>query len=315
MKTLIKKNLYYENAFEAMDEVKVGSKFMGGTGVWAGGMAAGGPSGGPAMDNIDYCQIGTPGNAIDWGGELLTGVGFNIGVGGDGHRGLLSVGGNPGPITDMNWINFASKGDAVDFGETEATNENAQGTSDGNRGVWYEGTAAPGVDIFYVSLQTASNAIDFGGNRTVGDYGAGCCGDANRAVWMSDFSNMDVIDYITIGNQGSNATDFGEANLDEHYKSGGSNGYRGVFMAGGADNGMEYVTIQTAGIGIDFGNLTAQCVQPSVFSDGSRQICANGFGTQSPMGMDFINIGTLGNAADHGQCTRAAYTTGGMSGN
>ena len=46
MKTLIKKNLYFNNTFDAEAHHNVSSKFMGNTGVYGGGAKGGGPSGG-----------------------------------------------------------------------------------------------------------------------------------------------------------------------------------------------------------------------------------------------------------------------------
>ena len=313
MKTLIKKNLYYENAFAGEYEAKAASKYMGGTGIQGGGASAGSPAGG-SSNHVEYIEIGTTGDAIDWGGELQTAKLFNMGVGGDGHRGLLSVGG--GSDTDMDWISFASKGECYDYGDLSTTVNNGQGCSNGHRGMWYDGNAGPKANIYYVDFTTRGSAADFGGDRAAG-YGGACASNGVRAVWQGGHpANNDIIDYVNMGATGGNASDFGECNLDEHYKTGTSNGHRGVYMAGGADEAMEYVTIQTTGIGIDFGELHAACVMPSVVSDGSRGVVMNGFGTESPMKMDYINLGGPGGkTAFFGEATRAAYTTAGMSGN
>ena len=143
MKTLIKKNLYYYNdqqgEFDSKRSVK---RFMGGTGVIAGGAPAGSPASGTS-DDIEYLQIGTLGNTIDWGGELFQSTSFCMGVGGDGHRGILSVGGTPS-LTSMEWVSFASKGDATDYGELNHNVDNGQGASNGYRGMWCDGNGGPG---------------------------------------------------------------------------------------------------------------------------------------------------------------------------
>ena len=89
MKTLIKKNLYYKNASGVDHSYKRGSRFMGGVGINGGGASAGSPAS-TASGHVEYINIGHPGDAIDWGGELLSSTLFNMGVGSDGHRGLLS---------------------------------------------------------------------------------------------------------------------------------------------------------------------------------------------------------------------------------
>ena len=313
MKTLIKKNLYFNNTFDAEAHHNVSSKFMGNMGVNGGGASGGGPAAGTS-DDIEYFNIGTTGNTLDWGGELLNSNLFNMGAGGDGHKGILSVGG--GSTTDMEMISFTTKGSVIDYGELSSTVNNGQGCSNGHRGMWYDGNAGPKANIYYVDFGSRGTAADFGGDRAAG-YGGACASNGVRAVWQGGHpASNDVIDYVNMGVSGANSTDFGECVVDEHYKTGTSNGHRGVYMAGGADDSMEYVTIGTTGVGIDFGDLHAQCVMPSVVSDGSRGVCINGFGTESPMKMDYINLGGPGGkTAFFGEATRRAYSTSAMSGN
>ena len=321
MKTLIKKNVYYENSYGAQNYandtraavLNLGSKFMGGVGVVGGGASAGSPASGTS-DHIEYINIGTTGDAIDWGGELITATAYNMGVGGDGHKGLLSVGGNPS-LTDMNFISFTSRGQCTDYGEQSSSTHNGQGSSNGHRGIWYDGGSSTEINIYYVDFGTRGTAADFGGDRTVSSYGAACLSDGVRAVWNGTFTNTDVMDFINIAVSGSNATDFGECLVDEHYKSGDSNGYRGLFSAGSPDDRVEYITIGTASSGKDFGELSTGAVQPASVSDGSRCVVMYGFGTADPMTSCFQNIGVAGGkAADFGATTRHAYSTAGMSG-
>ena len=321
MKTLIKKNLYYENAYGAQNYandtraavLNLGSKFMGGVGVVGGGASAGSPASGTS-DHIEYINIGTTGDAIDWGGELITATAYNMGVGGDGHKGLLSVGGNPS-LTDMNFISFTSRGQCTDYGEQSSSTHNGQGSSNGHRGIWYDGGSSTEINIYYVDFGTRGTAADFGGDRTVSSYGAACLSDGVRAVWSGTFTNTDVMDFINIAVSGSNATDFGECLVDEHYKTGDSNGHRRLFSAGSPDDRVEYITIGTNSSGKDFGELSTGAGQPASVSDGSRCVVMNGFGTADPMTSCFQNIGVAGGkAADFGATTRHAYSTAGMSG-
>ena len=321
MKTLIKKNVYYENSYGAQNYandtraavLNLGSKFMGGVGVVGGGASAGSPASGTS-DHIEYINIGTTGDAIDWGGDLITATAYNMGVGGDGHKGLLSVGGNPS-LTDMNFISFTSRGQCTDYGEQSSSTHNGQGSSNGHRGIWYDGGSSTEINIYYVDFGTRGTAADFGGDRTVSSYGAACLSDGVRAVWNGTFTNTDVMDFVNIAVSGSNATDFGECLVDEHYKSGDSNGYRGLFSAGSPDDRVEYITIGTNSSGKDFGELSTGAVQPASVSDGSRCVVMNGFGTATPMTSCFQNIGIAGGkAVDFGDTTRHAYSTAGMSG-
>ena len=91
--------------------------------------------------------------------------------------------------------------------------------------------------------------------------------DNTRILCIGGTSNHpamnNTIEKITISSTG-NASDFGDAITGctyEHY--GGGNRTRGVYGGGGQPfpnnpvNTLEYVTIQSEGNGIDFGDLTA----------------------------------------------------------
>ena len=180
MKTLIKKNLYFNNTFDAEAHHNVSSKFMGNMGVNGGGASGGGPAAGTS-DDIEYFNIGTTGNTLDWGGELLNSNLFNMGAGGDGHKGILSVGG--GSTTDMEMISFTTKGSVIDYGELSSTVNNGQGCSNGHRGMWYDGNVGPKANIYYVDFGYRGTAADFGGDRAAG-YGGACASSGVRAVWQ-----------------------------------------------------------------------------------------------------------------------------------
>ena len=82
------------------------------------------------------------------------------------------------------------------------------------------------------------------------------------------------IDYVTIATTG-NATDFGDLTQARDYLAGCSGNGRGVFAggvgtAGGYDlvNTIDYVTINTTGNAIDFGDLTIIKTMTSAFSNG-----------------------------------------------
>ena len=84
----------------------------------------------------------------------------------------------------------------------------------------------------------------------------------------SDANSTNVIDFVTIASTG-NAQDFGDltqgaTNGKRNLMSGASNSTRcyagGKDGSGDADNAMEFVTIQTTGNAIDFGDLLQHLV-------------------------------------------------------
>ena len=95
---------------------------------FTGGQGTGNPG---YADNIEYVTIATPGNASSFGD--LTTARVNIGATGNNTRGVF-IGGYSGypagdRIDTMEYITFATPGNAVDFGDMTAKGSNAQAMS------------------------------------------------------------------------------------------------------------------------------------------------------------------------------------------
>ena len=99
--------------------------------VFAGGWAS------PLTPKIDSFEIATTGNAVDFG-ELTVAryTMANCGAS-DNIRGMFMGGHrNPNPQTDVvDYINFATKGDAVDFGNLDAVKSGGAAVSNGHGGL------------------------------------------------------------------------------------------------------------------------------------------------------------------------------------
>jgi len=81
---------------------------------------------------------------------------------------------------------------------------------------------------------------------------------------------------------------------------------RALFGAGGSptpSNEIDYLTIASAGNGVDFGNLTATNIHNSALSSSTRGIWGGGY-SGSPGSftnvIEYVEINTLGNALDFG---------------
>ena len=73
-------------------------------------------------------------------------------------------------------------------------------------------------------------------------------------------SSSDIIDFITIASQGTDATDFGNLTQARDNVAGASSNTRAVFGGGSSPtirDTIDFVTIASAGDAIDFGNLVA----------------------------------------------------------
>ena len=98
-------------------------------------------------------------------------------------------------------------------------------------------------------------------------------------------------------------------------------GARGLFgggnLAGGATNVIQYITIPTAGNAIDFGDLTGVREAPSGnVNSPTRAIWtggdSGGDGSYQD-NIDFVTIGTTGNAQDFGNLTKGRGIAAGLS--
>ena len=117
-----------------------------------------------------------------------------------------------------------------------------------------------------------------------------------------------IIEFIEISTLG-NSTNFGTNTLGI-LSAGNSDSTRGTF-SGGFDpfrDVIEYITIASGGNTIDFGDLTQARAYAGSASSSTRGLIIGGY-TPSPTGqylntIDFIEIQTLGDAVDFGDCVR-----------
>ena len=187
---------------------------------------------------IDYVEINTIGNAIDFGDlrqKRAQGTGFSSPTRAmycGGYR-QTSPGGNH-DVSDIDVVKFASLGNAVNFRDlTSEKKTNGGGTSNSVRGVIGGGTGGTYVDtIEYVTLASEGNGTEFGNLTTPGGFG-GAVGSQTRAVFRGGERNIggsnatsNIIDFIQIAT-GGNAQDFGDATFNE-YMNGMSDWHGGL---------------------------------------------------------------------------------------
>jgi len=141
-------------------------------GLWVGG-------GVPYSKAIDYVTIDTPANASDWGdlrSAFITYGLYTHSMAGDETYALTFGGKNQ---SYSNWINnietltIQTLGSGSDFGNLVRAKRATMATSDGTTAVVMGGTydngnsnGAPLSEMDYVTIQTSSNASDFGDLRT-----------------------------------------------------------------------------------------------------------------------------------------------------
>ena len=309
MKTLIKKNLYFENNFgedfgRSFDYS--GTKHLGGTAVYGGG------SDPPHVDHIGYYKMGILSNSVDWGGELTaSGSNWCAGVT-DANRAVWTQRDSPGDNSTIDYVSIGTPGsNATDFGEcVQATVE--QGSVSGQGRGMTAGGGNPATDHrAYVTIGIASSATDFQELAGARRHTTGQISDGTMFLFAGgQLSNQNMIDkgqFFT----NSDSTDFGNLDGSRAGAGGLTNNYRGVFTGGESNDHIQYVTIRTAGDAVDFGGeLTRGTWGSPGSSDGSRG-CTQGDGGT----IDNVNIGVKGDAADFGEMFQSLTSFGVVTGN
>ena len=289
---------------------------------------------GGAGKNLHYIHIHTQGNSQDFGDLAYTPNGYTTSYGSN-TRGLIAGGYNP-TVKTINYVNIATTGDAVLFGEI--------GTSGGiygmapagsnTRGLFAGGWQAPGSpaaiaamqQINYVTMQSLGDSQDFGDLVQGARYAAGFS-SPTRAIWAggrtddsAPATNKNVIQYVTIASLGS-ATDFGDLTYGG---SGGAYGTKAVCsstrgcIAGGVvssayKNNIEYVTISSLGNSQDFGDILGGNSHLAAMSSKDRGVFAGGYGPAATNAMNTITISTTGDAKDFGDLYSTMAAPSGLS--
>jgi len=294
----------------------------GARGVFGGGT--------PSTNVIDYVNISSTGDAIDFG-DLIDPT-QSASTCSSSTRGVFG-GGNVFPLSPprtnvIQYITISSTGDAQDFGDLSIDKNNLASCSNSTRGVFGGGvTPTPATTVLntieYITISSTGDAIDFG-DLSVGKSGLASCSNSTRGVFGGGVTPtpattvLNTIEYITISSAG-NASDFGDLSVGKNGVSACSNSTRGVF-GGGRDpsylNTIEYITISSNGDAIDFGDLSVGKTTIGACSSSTRGVFGGGFfsppTTRSNV-IEYVNIMSTGNAVDFGDLTVGRNNAGGLS--
>ena len=270
------------------------------------------------VDFAHYVNIMTQGNSIHFG-DLNTAI-SQSGGGGNAIR-AMTFGGSlsSGNSDEIQYTTIGSSGKFNDFGNLSSGRQTVAVVSNSVQATGTAGaTSGDTVQniIEYVNIMTTGNAIDLGDlqtqRRANGAFGSPVRGVVVAGCTPTIFGN---IEFFTPQSKG-NATNWGEMDRRRSLYA-FSNSVRGI-MAGGFDparlNTMEYLTIASAGTNAsDFGDLTQR--KDAGGSNGHSSNQVRGLitgGYEQPSGglinnIDFINIATLGNALDFGDCSQEKW--------
>lgn len=139
-------------------------------GVFAGGRSFSSPATIVKVDTIDYIEIATTGNAIDFG-DLITTLtdSFKGNAGNSSTRAIFCSGDDSaGDHNELSYITLASKGDALDFGDSIDTTAGSAGagTSNQTRGVYRPASGVSDAALETTLIATLGNSTAFGDLNT-----------------------------------------------------------------------------------------------------------------------------------------------------
>ena len=286
------------------------------------GLLGGSNDGSPFSDNIQYINIQSQGNSVDFGN--LTLARSRASSYASSTRGIWG-GGTPGANNTIDYVTIATTANAINFGDLTVARRFCSGTSSATRGLTAGGNEAPpsspypSVNVIdYTTIASAGDATDFGdllGKRS----GPGALSSPTRALFGGGYSHgspaaaTNDITYVEIATTG-NSVDFGDLTNTRRYLAGVSNNTRGVFGSGsvpGANNVIDYVTIATTGNATDFGDATISNEHRAGISNSIRGVWAGSGSPAIGNHIDYVTIATTGNATDFGDtATNMGYTAG-----
>ena len=284
------------------------------TGVGVRGIIGGAQTPGNApTTSMRFITISTFGADQDFG-DLSVSKQFSTGLA-SRTRGI-SVGGrssnSPYPsLNTIEFVTFASTGDATDFGDSSSQQRGA-GASSQTRGVFTLGNISPYNIIEYITLAQTGNSVDFGdlSNSRRNVDGSGFS-SSTRGIFAGAYTpntayGRDVINFITISTLGD-STDFGTLSSITFAQMGASsNSTRGIFAGAYANaqaNVIQFITIATTGDTTDFGDLTDTRRRAMSVSSPTRAVILGG-GSPGNVGdrttMNKIEFATTGDGVDFG---------------
>ncbi len=216
---------------------------------------------------IDYYILASQSNGIDFGELTVTG-GYGSALSSQ-TRGVISAGFvHPSPSANSNiidYIEMATTGDAVDFGDHTNVGNIRAALSDGVRGVWAGngGSPSPSAEVQLNIIASKGDSVTYGDLSYVG----GNKGASN--------STRGIINNIN-GNEayqldsGGHSILFGDLTASAHQSNVSASQTR-VVIAGGRTpsftNTISYVTIATLGNAEDFGDLSGDNASGAACSD------------------------------------------------
>ena len=299
-------------------------------------LLAGGRVSAPAFsDMIEYLTISTLGNTDDFG-DLVSSHGNPNSQNGCASRTRAmwlsgQLGSSPNYSNVIQAKEFAQLGDAFDFGDIIGDARNGTGNlSNEIRALCFGGSTSDGsqpVAIDAVTIASQGDAFDYGDldyyKNNTANFASTTRGFMAGGT-VTPVPRIDVTQYVTIMSEGT-TTFFGDltavgsgSGRGVYNAIGYSNATRGI-IHGGRDvnnnhkNCLQYITMSTTGNSIDFGDVAVGASQQMGGSSPTRGVVGAGANPSATIALEVVNIISLGNATDFGDCTARDEVLGACS--
>ena len=285
-----------------------------------------------AQDTIDFINIQSNGNAIDFG-NLSTITSRPSGVS-NSTRGLFVGGTNPvSPyyLNRIEYITISSSGNSEDFADVSTKLWYQSGGANDTRAIVGGGYGVPAAttnanSIEFITISTLGvNSSDFG-DLLYATREHSATASPTRVVWfggkgLTGVSDpQDTIQFVTMATLG-NSEDFGNLPTTTNSSNASSNGIRGFVCGGGTPSPFSAsniftVTIATKGDATDYDDLNhspSQLPQIGTVANSNKENVAGGTTGSGQNVIQSFSMATTGQSADFGDLTVGRYAAGGVS--
>ncbi len=212
------------------------------------------------QDYMQYAQFASTGNAVDFGN--LTVARRMSGACASSTRGIIAGGKNGPDAQDViDYCEIESLGNAVDFGNLSTARRMTNcAAASAIRAVFAGGGDPNTAMIDYVTISHTGNAHRFGDAIWAGNYRTGCS-NSKRGFWGTGYGGQlqKTVETQVLAS-GGNTYQFGDLTTARYGSGAASTQIRGVWMGGYVTptyaNVIDYITFESSGEGVEFGDLS-----------------------------------------------------------
>ena len=218
----------------------------------------------------------------------------------------------------MDYVQIASQGNAIEFGDLTEFIRHSAGASNHIRGLIYHGSAGPGNDniIDKITIASSGNAVEFGLIDGTDRYESSGAATSTRCIFAGGSGPTDDIDYVEIMTDG-NSKSFGDLTSAKAAGRTFNDSVRVVYCGGASLTLMETFMMASKGNGKDWGELGTIRNSHIAMSNSTRGIIGGGYGPAPGYPTQYTTesstIASGGNTVNFGEMFFGRYSASGAS--